>query len=249
MKRESAGKIHLATSTAFWLGNPEWSAGNSLADAALSATRPLWRAAHTGFMRAFYDADKVLAVNGESVVAKNGIDLVDKHMFRYPHGLSLDRFEALVSEDIKLMAICLGHIVLPTEVNIKPAHVFRNPETYVKAVTQTQRRLDLHEHGALDLIKVIEEASGKNKDRTAKDLELVLGGSAVLINDFGRYPDAARSSGNFRRSELDGSVTLLDVMPLYANGSRAIGDKPIGAVQSAQNNLARFEEFVGSYGA
>lgn len=249
MKRESAGRLHQAVNLAFWLGNPDWSTKNKVADAALSVTRPIWRAAYGGLTRAFFDIDKVLAVNGETVVAKNGDDLVDKHMFRYPHELAIEEFRRIVSEDVEMVTTNLAGVALSTEVSIKPAFVFRNPETYVQAVTQTQRRLDLGIHGALNLDAVEDEPAGSNKDKTASDLELVLKGSATLINDFSRYPDIARSSGNLRRSQIDGSVTLIDVMPFYANGSRAIGDSPGGAIESMQNNLARFEQFVGSYGA
>ncbi len=249
MKRETAGRLHETVNLAFWFGNPDWSTKNKAADAALFVTRPIWRAAYGGLTRAFFDTDKVLAVNGETVVAKNGDDLVDKHMFRYPHELAIEEFKRIVSEDVEIVTTNLAGVALATEVSIKPAFVFRNPETYVQAVTQIQRRLDLGTYGALNLDIVEDEPDGRNKDQTARDLELVLKGSAILISDFGRYPDIARSSGNLRRSQIDGSVTLIDVMPFYANSSRAIGDSPGGAIESMQSDLARFDQFIGSYGA
>lgn len=249
MKSESADKLHQAVNLAFWFSNPDWSTHNKALDTTLAVTRPFWRVAHNRLMSTFFDTDKVLAINGESVVAKNGDNLVDKHMFRHPKDISIEEFEASVREDVGLVTRNLAGVALPTLVSIKPAYVFRNPETHVQAVTQTQRRLDLDVHSALNLDTVLEEAAGKNKDRTAKDLELVLTGAAILINEFGRYPDIARSSGNLRRSQEDGSITLIDVMPFYDNGSRAIGDRPKGAIESMQHNLARLDEFVGSYGA
>lgn len=249
MKRKTAGRLHEAVNIAFWFSNPDWSTKNRAADATLALIRPISRTAHNGLKRAFFNTGKVLAVNGETVVAKSGDNLVDKHMFRYPNELTIEEFERIVSEDVEIVTANLAGVALSTEVSIKSAFVFRNPETYVQAVTQTQRRLDLDVHGVLNLDTVEDKPAGRNKDKTARDLELVLKGSAILINDFGRYPDIASSSGNLRRSQIDGSVTLIDVMPFYTNGSRAIGDSPGGAIESMQNNLARFDQFVGSYGA
>jgi len=249
MKRETARRLHEATNMAFWFSNPDWSTKNSAADTALHVTRPFWRAMNSGLLHFAFDSDKVLAVNGETVVAKSGEDEVNKFMFRYPGDTSLEEFETVVAKDVELVTSHLAGIALPTTVDIKSARVFRNPNRQVDAVTQTQRRLDLDVHGALDLEAVMDEAVGPNKDRTARDLEWTLTGSASLIDEHRKYPDIARSSGNVRRSVVDGAVTLIDVMPFYEDGSRAIGDSPIGAVQSMKDNLTRFEEFVGAYGA
>ena len=249
MNSSTAGRLHEATNAAFWLSNPDWSAGNIVADGILRATRPLWAATYRGLVRTVYNPNVILAVNGESVVAEAGNNCVDKHMFRYPQKLSLNEFETVVKRDVGTVSTYLAGIALATQVHIKPARIFKNPSTSLPAVTQTQPRLDLQIHHRLDLEKLHCEPSGPIKDATARDLELLIQGSAKMIDECGKYPDITRSSGNLRRSLIDGSVTLIDVLPFYENGSRAIGDTPREAVQSSQNMLVEFGEFVGRYGA
>lgn len=203
---------------------------------------------HEPLKRAFYDTDKVIAVNGETVVVANGVDKVDKFMFRYPGKMALEAFRDHVEQEIGAITGYLAGIALSTQVSIKPAYIFRRPQVHVNAVAQTQTRLDLDIDAAMDLNTTVQEAPSPNLDRTARDVESLLSGTERLVDDYGYYPDIASNSGNLRRSIFDGSVTLIDVMPFYANGSRLIGGRPPNVIPHIQRNIQGYQEFVGQYG-
>jgi hypothetical protein len=116
------------------------------------------------------------------------------------------------------------------------------------AVAQTQPRIDLSTHPAMDLPELVDEAPSSQLDRTAKDLEEMLEGTEALVTGYDFYPDVAYNSGNLRRSVLDGTVTLIDVMPIHADGSRLIGDRPPDLLEHALDNIQQYEVFVGQYG-
>ena len=218
MKRRTAKLIHEAVNLAFWIENPDWRTGNTIADLAMSGIRKLPVGVHEPLKRAFYNTNKVVAVSGESVVAANDTT-VDKFMFRYPGKMSTEKFKAHVTEQVATVTTMLGGIALPTSVSVKSADVFRRPNTNVDAVTQTQSKLDLAVHGELDIIAVTHELSSASKDRTAKDIDTLLAGTMTLVKGYGYYPDLALKSGNLRRNIIDGAVTLIDVMPFYADGT------------------------------
>lgn len=248
MRRSTARSIHAVTNLAYWIENPEWWTGNAAADTALRVVRALPFGMHKMLKQAFYDIDKVLAVNGETVVAANGPDKVDKFMFRYPGKIALMTFEAHAKDEIGALTSSLD-IALPTQVGIKPAYVFRNPATYIDTVTQTQRRLNLSLEGVFDLNDLKREDRSPKLERTARDMENLVTGAEHLVRQHSFYPDIADSSGNLRRNIFDGSLTLIDVMPFYADGSRLIGDAPPNIIPHIQNNLQNYQEFIGQYGS
>lgn len=247
MNRSTAKAIHEATNITFWGENPEWDPGNTVARFACTALRKLPFSVHELQKRAFFNMDRLIAVNGESVVASCG-DMVDKFMFRYSKKMSLETFESAVAEEVSAVTCSLAGIALPTKVGIKPAYVFKNPHSQLPAVAQTQTRLDLATHLPMDLIKVNEDSLVLRRDKTARDIETMLRGSERLAEEFGYYPDVAFSSGNLRRNSVDGTVTLIDVMPLYADGNRLINDHTPGILLTSQENLRAYGEFVGQYG-
>ncbi len=249
MRPHTAKLLHQATNITYWWGNPEWHTGISAADATLDATRLVWQTTNHQLLHRFFDMQKVITVSGETVVAEAPDNTVDKFMFRRPRKLSLVDYETAAKREIGLVCARLAGIALPTQVSIKPAYIFRDPQDYVLAVTQTQERLNLSVHGALDLPRIADEPASAKKDQTARDLEILLAGADKLVTSDEFYPDVTRSGGNVRRSGIDGSVVLLDVSPFYPNGRRLIGDRPPGTIAAIQRNLDAMQEFVCSYGA
>lgn len=249
MDRRTARRMHSITSFSFWVDNPDWHTGNPAADTLLRVYRALPIDTYGTLLRTFYNTDKVLAVNGESVVAVNGPDQVDKFMFRYPGKMALEAFRSEVNKEIDAILMCLDGVALQTQVSVKKAEIFRNPRAHLEAVAQTQPRLDLDIDAALNLDELMQEPPSQMLDRTARDMESLLGGTERLIDEFGYLPDIADNSGNLRRSGLDGSVTLIDVMPFYTNGRRLIGDYPPQAVPHIQKNIQQYQNFVGQFGS
>lgn len=200
----------------------------------------------------FHD-EQVLAVSGESVVVTGEApDTVDKHMFRRPHDMSLEQFHHGVEREIGLMQHYLGDIALATAVAIKPAHCFR-PRFLdgLPAVTQTQPRLDLNHHAPLRLMDISDEAMPGTahhlNDALARDLETLLAGSRLLMEEQGMLPDISGNSGNLRIAP-DGRLTLIDVMPMYQGGKRLIGDAIADPQPHTEQKLAHIETLLGRYG-
>lgn len=229
--------------------NPEWESGNPYFDLLCRAARALPFSVHEAQKRAFFDRDILISVNAESVVAVNGLAKVDKFMFRYPDKMSLETFRDHVQHEVGAVLSSLGTVALSTSVSIKSAYIFRNPQTSVRAVTQTQPRLNLDVNEVFNLETVKDEAPSPRLTRTLSDLENLISGSDLLSEEYDFYPDIAMSSGNLRRSSKDGSVRLIDVMPAYGNGSRLIGDRPPASwVPHIKENLQIYQEFVGRFG-
>jgi hypothetical protein len=249
MNRRTAEAIQATTNLTFWGENPGWQTDNPALKLICKALQALPFSLHEAQKRVFFDTARLIAVSTESVVVANGTDKVDKFMFSYPASMSLETFESRAEREIGAVAVCLAGIALPTEVGIKEAYIFKRHKAHVRAVAQTQDRLDLNVHPAFDVARLVEEPESAMLDRTVKDLEKLLHGAALLEADFGYFPDIANSSGNLRRSLVDGGVTLIDVMPFYENGSRLVGDSPIGLMDKTQTNLHNFEALVGQYGA
>jgi hypothetical protein len=247
MNRRVAKAMHEMTNLAYWAEKPGWDAGDPVSNLACRALRALPFSVYEAERRVFYDPNRVIAVNGETVVAANGPDMVDKFMFRYPGKMALEAFRAQVSHEVLAVTRHLCEIALPTDVNIKNADIFRRPGTRVPAVTQTQPRLSLEFHKALDLEKLTEEAPSRRLDKTAADLESLLIGTEMMATDHDYYPDASLGSGNLRRGGLTGAVSLLDVMPLYADGHRLIDDRP-SKLPHTLEALEAIKEFIGQYG-
>ncbi|MDB5185268.1 MAG: hypothetical protein JWN38_1076 [Candidatus Saccharibacteria bacterium] len=231
----------------YWVENPDWKTGNVAADVALTGIRKFPIRAHERLKRHFYDTSKVIAVNGETVVANNG-QTVDKFMFRYPGTMATKLFETRVADEVAAVTSHLTGVALPTAVGIEPAKIFRRPTTSVDAVVQTQAKLDLDIHGALDLAEVRESAVA-HADQTARGIEALLHGAKMLVAEHGYYPDLSPHSGNVRRSALDGTITLIDVMPFYANGNRLIDDNPPNVIPGIEDTMRTYEAFVGQYGS
>jgi hypothetical protein len=233
---------------AYWIENPDWHTGNSFADTALKAVRALPFKVHEPLKRSFYNTDNLIAVNGESVVVARGPNEVNKFMFRYPGKMATEAFFDHVRDEVGVVTEHLAGVALPTMVSIRSADIFKNPEARVDTVTQTQRKIDLDINGPLDLDLLNKARREPLIDRTARDLEILVTGTERLVSEHGFYPDAAHGGGNVRVNSINGAVTLIDVMPFYANGSRLIGDRPPNVIPHLQSNIAAYEEFVGQYG-
>jgi hypothetical protein len=249
MNRRTAKEIHAATNLSYWMENPDWQSGSAAFDVLCKALQKLPFSVHEAQKKIFFNSDNLLAVNGETVVVANGTDKVDKCMFRYPTGMSTEQFCNQVDDEISVVTGFLASVALATAVDLKPARIFRRPMGQVRVVTQTQRRLDLDIYEALDIDKIASEDSLPQLDTTMKDLDGMLLGTQALVETYGYYPDIAHNSGNLRRNVLDGSVTLIDVMPIYSNGNRLIDDNPPGLLEHTVDTIARYEEIVGRYGA
>ena len=249
MNRFIAKGVHEVVNSTFWAENPDWSAGNAVSDVALKAFRLLPFSVHEAQKKMFFSTPDVLAVSGETVVVAHGVDEVDKFMFRYPLGLSLETFRYYAEQEVRAVTSCLAGIALQTTVGIERADIFRFPLSAVDAVTQTQPRLDLALNPPLDLIQVQDESDSPLRDRTARDVELLLEKAQDLFDQHAFYPDIASNSRNVRRNVQDGSLTLIDVMPFYADGTRLIGDKSPSKVPPALRQLKPYEDFIGEFGA
>lgn len=193
-------------------------------------------------------AKTVVAVNGESVVVHDHTE-VNKFMLRYPGDMPIKMFEASVTSEVSAVTSRIGSIALDTDVSTRQASIFRNPNSSVMSVVQTQRKLDLDLHMDVNLDQLAELPMDSNLDRTASDLELLLERTGDLIAHDGFYTDLAIGSGNLRRNISDGSITLIDVMPFYIDGSRLIGDHPEGIIPRLQYDIACYQEFVGKFGS
>ncbi len=248
MNRSTARRIHEFTNITYWAENPGWKSGDPALDFTCKALRMLPFSVHEAQKKAFFDTRKLLAVNGESVVACGDPGRVDKFMFRYPGSMGQEAFRDAVDHEVSALTSYLAHVALQTQVSIKTADIFRLRSMRVDAVAQTQNKLDLATHVPLQLENVQSDFPPALRGRTARDLELLLGGIARMSEDHGYYPDIAGSSGNLRSSQSDGSVTLIDVMPIYADGGRLIDDGA-NVLPHTLETIGRFEKFIGSYGA
>jgi hypothetical protein len=246
MNRRTAKRIHEAVNIMYWVENPEWHTGNAMADLVLSGVRKLPINVHERLKRQFYDTSKVIAVNGESVVVDAG-QTVDKFMFRYPGKMATKLFETHVTDEVAAVTSHLKGVALPTTVGVKSAEIFTRSTTSVDTVAQTQTKLDLGIHGALDLVAA-QESAATNLEQTASGVEALLNGAKTLVGKYGYYPDLSPNSGNIRRSVLDGTVTLIDVMPFYANGNRLIDDNPPNVISHIEDTMRTYETFVGQFG-
>lgn len=244
MNRLVAKKIHETTNLSYWMENPRWRSGNLAFDLLCLCVRSLPFSLHKVQKKLFFDYSKLLSVNGETVVVAHGSDKVEKFMFRYPKGLSTEQFKEKVSEEVARVAESLPGIAVPTKVSIKSARIFRWPVNSVRSVVQTQPKLDLSMYEELDLNKLAREKPSRRLDRTLRDLKSLLVGVQKLKEQHGYYPDIANNSGNLRRSKVDGSVVLIDVMPVYVNGNRLIDDNPPKLIEHIQENIKLIKELL-----
>lgn len=245
MNRAIARALHESTNATYWMENPNWSAGNPAADLALAALRKIPFSVHELQKKhLFRDAENV-TVSGESVVVAD-TDVVHKYMFRYPGTMQLGDFYVQASQQVETVTQTLGNIALPTTVSLELADVFRRPFTAVKAVTQTQQKLDLASNPPLSAADLQTTARGQF-DTTANDLDILLRRTEKLAANDGYYPDIALSSSNLRRNIFTGNVRLIDVLPISEDGSRLIGDSPSKLPHNLEM-IQSIQEFVGQYG-
>lgn len=243
---EGAKKLHEVTNLAYWLGNPEWLPDSRAGAIACKAYRLLPLDPYELIKRHIFGPE-VIAINGESVVAHPaGSDLVNKHMFRVPVGMTLREFETKTREEVALTSRYLSDVALPTSVTLTQADVFRHGLGPVEAVTQIQPYLDLKVHRPLLLDGTNLATSESATDVMAKDLEFMLSGVAGMMNE-GYIPDLGPSSGNLQYDPVTGKVKLIDVMPAYLEGGRLIGDSA-SIVPGTLDTLASIENFVGQFG-
>jgi hypothetical protein len=227
--------------------NPNWRTHNAAFNLLCRAVRRLPISPYQILKSGLFTTD-VLAVSGESVVAENGPDKVDKFMLRYPGQMSLEDFAANVSAETGAVTSCLSGIALPTEVGIKPARVLKTQKPPL-AVVQTQSRLDPNENPPFRLWP--QAPTGKQPSRvtrTLRDLESLMTKSDALQQQHGYYPDLGQSSENLRRNIGNGALTLIDVMPIYGDGNRLIGDRPYRTRESIQKTLDEYRETLGQFG-
>lgn len=250
-RQRTARVVHEVTNSAFWLGNEAFMPDYPPMRLARFAMKAAGINLYATLRNLFFDK-KVIAINGESVVVTGEVpNTIDKHMFRRPHYMSLEQLRGDVEREIKLMQHYLSGIALATTVAIKPAHCFRPRRLNgMPAVTQTQPKLNLEHHAALNLMDLAIPQSGKPRlsDALVRNLEALLVGSKLLMEEQGMLPDISGHSGNLRIAP-DGTLTLIDVMPLYTGGGRLIGDTVSDPLPHTQRKLARIETLIGRYGA
>lgn len=250
MRRNTTRIIHKIVGNTFWIENPNWKPMKKRHKLSKVAINSLPFSLYETQKRLIFNPDKILAVSTESVVAlSNEPGKIDKFMFKFPRKMSIEVFEELVSAQIKAVTETLVNIAIPTSVSIKRAKIFKNPKTQVLAVTQTQPLIDLEVYKPLDVPLLMKEPKSTAIDKTARDLKLLLKYIDNLSIKHNLIPDIAQSAGNLRRSTLDGSVILIDVMPAHKDGSRLIGDKPDDLVSGFKENLANIQNFVGQFGS
>lgn len=248
MNKRTARAIHAATNMTFWAERPDWNPGGALGEIACKTIRLLPFSIHNAQKWLFFGPNNVIAVNGESVVVANDTTLVDKFMFRYPDGMTTQSFFCGVEHEVRAVVKALAGIALDTQVSIKPADIFRFSRKPVSAVVQTQKKLDLGVHAPLSLATLNDQTHSAKLDKTAADIERMLEGIEILTTHHGYYPDIAYSSGNLRRNEIDGAITLMDVMPIHSDGSRLIEDGAIILPNTLQA-IGDLQAFVGQYGS
>ena len=163
--------------------------------------------------------------------------------------MNLSTFETNVRNEINIVMEYLGGVALSTSVDTKPADILKHVRKLPLVVTQSQSLINLTENPELSMLTLLQAPHSPQLDRTARDLEKLTEGSKRLLADYEYFPDIANNSGNLRRNNSDGAVTLIDVMPFYANGSRLIGDYHPNIIDHIQKNTAEYEAFAGSYGA
>lgn len=247
MNRRLAKSLHTAANFSYRMEQPGFYTGFTLADTALKTYRAIPLNSHEHFKNMIFDSAKVIAVSGESVVVDDG-RTVDKFMLRYPGKISIESFRTRAELEIDTVLAHLGKVAIPTKVGIKSGKLFRHSAKSVKAVAQTQLKLDTSINPPINLKSIVNDAYYPFTDQTARDLESLVNGADTLISDHGYFPDIALSSGNLRCSMLDGRLTLIDVLPFYNNGSRLIGDRPPQVIPTIENDLNKYRAFVGQFG-
>jgi hypothetical protein len=246
MNRVIARAIHETTNITFWMENPEWKTGNPVGDFALSTLRKLPFSIHEFQKNHVFKDSDAITVSGESVVLAHP-HTVQKYMFRYPGSMPLDEFYQHVNAEVGAVTSTLAKIAIPTTVHVESADIFKRPFGKTDAVVQTQLRVDLADNPALSL-EDLDEYPTRQFDTTANDLDILLRDIQKLSTDHGYYPDIAFSSSNLRKNVHTGNVTLIDVMPIYEDGARLIGDSP-SKLPHTLDAIKNIEDFVGKFGA
>lgn len=249
MERRTAKHIHEITNASYWIENPEWDAGNKLANfVCRGIVQQLPFSLYEANKNIFFKRDGLLAVRGESVVVMKGVDEVNKFMFRYPEDQSIETFRDNVTSEISTVRHHLTGLSMPTEVSIENADIFKKPFSAVDAVTQTQTRLNLDINPELKLRLLGKHSVSNLNDRTIAQLDHLITKTEQMAQEDGVYPDIATAGENVRRNVITGEICLIDVMPIHADGSRLIGDKH-SKLPAALATLEEYKDVVGQYGA
>jgi hypothetical protein len=241
-----ARAVHETTNASYWAENPDWSTGNPVGDLALRGLRRLPFSVHEMQKNLLFNHSAAVTVSGESIVVM-GDDTVKKYMFRYPSVMDPDTFYVNVMNEIEAVTQVMDRSALPTEVSVEEARIFKWPLGAAEAVTQTQEKLNLVENPALTLDDLFVNAT-LHLSETARDLDILICNAQKLAMDYDLYPDIAFSSSNLRRNIHTGSVTLIDVMPIHADGTRLIGDHP-SKLPKTKNAIETIKAFLGNFGA
>ena len=248
MNRLIAKHAHSIVNAAYWLENPEFTKTNKAQTRALEIYRDnLPFSLHRILKNLAFSSANLLEVSGESVVVPTGQGTVNKYMFRYPKGTDIESFKDSVEHQIELVSRNLGEIALNTHVTIKTPDIFRIPIGPVATVTQIQPKIDTLLNPPFRLSELADRPRNINS-QTLRDLESLFDGCDKLFQEAGMYPDLYDASHNLRINTQSGHLALIDVMPLYSDGTRLIGDlKPntnkIGLlIERARENI------LGNYG-
>ena len=240
MNRRNAKLIHEIINSFYWMENADWDAGSKIGNAVCKLVQSLPFSIHELGKKAVFDEPDKVIVSGESIVANKG-NTVDKFMFRFPTGLSLEQFHDGVESEVMTVQTYLGRQALSTEVSIKLADIFKARLGPVEAVTQTQLRLNLHLYPNLDLKNLT------HSEETVRELEKIVIASEKMFVEEGLHPDYSFSGGNLRVGLTNGDLKLIDVMPIHSDGRRLIGDTP-SKLPHAQDTLNEYKDFIGMYG-
>ena len=249
MNRRIAKRIHEVTNAAYWLEHPEFTRTSKFQTAAMEAYRKILPfSPHKVLKNLFFSSKNLLAVSGESVVVAAGEDSVDKYMFRYPKGMDIATFRDTAEQQIRLVKRHLGEIALDTKVSIRSADIFRLPIGPVSAVTQTQPRVNTELNRPMRLSGAELPQDKNAQTQTLRNLETLFKGCETLHDESGMYPDLYDASHNLRINRRNGRLTLLDVMPLYPDGRRLIGDLKPNTNKIGDHIQRAREELLGRYG-
>jgi hypothetical protein len=246
MNRVIARAIHETTNATYWMENPEWQSGNPVGDLALRGIRRLPFSIHELQKSMIFNHAPAVTVSGESVVVI-GDETVKKYMFRYPGIMGPDDFYVNVLNEVDAVTRTLANSALATTVSIEEATIFKRPFGSAEAVTQTQDKINLVANPAISTEDLRRDATPQS-NKTARDLDILLSNVQKLAKDYNYYPDLAFSSSNLRRNSETGGLTLIDVMPIHADGTRLIGDSPSKLPHTIEA-IDAMKIFVGRFGA
>lgn len=235
MNYRTARFIHETVNALYWIENKEWSSRNKLGDAVRTIIHKAPFSIHDAVKRLVFKHPEKVIVRGETIVTEDG-DTIRKFMFRQPARLTQEEFKTKVIEDITITKKYLGAMAQPTNVEIAAAEVFKSRKP-LNVVTQIQSKVNLNEYPPFD------PKETKPTVRTLRDIERLLKAIERMSSETLRYPDISSGGKNMRVGEK-GDLLLIDVMPVYSDGARLIGDRPPHLIEHIQDAISEYREFL-----